>query len=153
MSYTTTQAVAGRGAQLSIGPVVGTASPTYTPVFELNSIPFSGPKWDMVDVTNFNSGGFSESLMTIQKWPTLNLGGNYVQLDPGQEAIAAAQATGSLYMFQLVYPLVGTQTTKGKTISFNAYVMSYGTELTPTGEQKLNCELQPSGSFTVVAGS
>ena len=153
MAYTTSQAQAGRGTQLSIGPVVGTATPVYVPVFELKDVPFKGPEWDLVDVTNMNSAGFSESLLTIQKWPKLTLSGNYVEADPGQTAMQAAQATGGLYMFTLEYPKTATQTTAGKTISFNAYVLNYGTDLAVEKEQALTCDLQPSGAFTVTAGS
>ena len=153
MAYTSSQAQAGRGTVVSIGPVVGTATPTYTQINECKTASITGNKWNTVDVTNFNSGNAEEFLTTIIASGTIPLAGNRVSSDPGQTALFAANGTGKLYLFEIELPLTATQTTKGDTFSFNALVESVDFTVDVEKPVEFSATLKISGPVAEVAGS
>lgn len=125
MPYTRSKAQPGRGSKLSIGPVVGTVSPTFTDVLEIKSMPRQGAKWNTEDVSNMDSGVDMEFITLMRDNGTLQVAGNRVSSDAGQVALKAAFATGDLHMFKTTLPLAPGQTTTGDLYEFNALVEAY----------------------------
>jgi hypothetical protein len=152
--YVTSESSTGFGAVLSIGPVVGTATPTYTLIGECSEASPSGREWGEEDVTNFQSPIDKEYKKTNRDPGKFKLSGNRVATDAGQIALEAAMDSLSNYMFKLVFPLSGTQTVSGDTWTFNAGVMSVDpTSVMPDKVIKFGCDLRLSGSRTIVAGT
>lgn len=146
MSYTSSQSQAGRGSSISIGS-------TPTLIGEITDIPLSLPKWDSVDVTNLESGSDQENLLTIRKSSTFTVKGNRVSSDAGQTAVVAAYQGATLSAFVVTLPKTPTQTTKGDSYSFSAFVMSASFDVSPTGKIDFSMDLMTSGPVTFTAGS
>jgi hypothetical protein len=146
MAYTGSKAQAGRGSMLSIGA-------TPTEIGECSDVPFNRPEWDFVDVTNFDSGSDQEMLSTIRKAATFAVKGNRVSADAGQLLVETAYANGALTAFVLQLPKTATQTTKGDSYAFNAYVKSAGFDVSTTKQIQFNLNLQTSGPVTFTAGT
>lgn len=153
MPYTRSQAQAGRASILSIGPTVGTATPTYTPIMEVRSAPRRGAKWDTEDVSNFNSGVDKEFITQMRDNGTLEITGNRVGGDAGQTALKAAFGTGELYLFTFELPKTTGQTTAGDSWGFNALVESIDYDVDTTKAVTFTCTLKISGLPTETAGS
>jgi predicted secreted protein len=146
MTYTKSQAQAGRGSQLSIG-----SSPIL--VGEVKDVPLNRGKWDSVDVTNFESGSDSEMLVTIRKPGTVTFTGNRVSDDAGQMAVETAYQDGELMPFTLQLPKTAAQSSVGDTYSFNAYVLSYDFKDAVAAAIEFSIDLQMSGPCTLALGS
>lgn len=146
MPYTSSQAQAGRGSQLSIG-----ATPTL--IGEVKDVPLNRGKWSLVDTTNFESGSDSEQLVTIRKPGTLTFKGNRVSSDAGQAAVESAYQAGTLTAFVLTLPKTAAQTSTGDKYTFSAFVV--GSDFTDSTEQviEFSIELQLSGPCTLTVGS
>jgi hypothetical protein len=156
MTYTSSKAQAGRGTQFSIGPIAGTASPTYTLVGEVDESTPDGRKWNFDDASNFESGIDEESITTMRTPGNFKVTGNRVTGDAGQVALEAAHDSGGLYMFTVQLPMnaAAGQTTAGDKWAFNAYVES----VDPSGIKvknviKFGASLRVSGARTFTAGS
>jgi predicted secreted protein len=145
MSYTQSQAKAGRGSSISIGPATG-SPPTATLIGEMTDLPFSAPKWDTVDVSNMEYGSDSESLVTMRKPSSFTVKCNRVASDAGQVAVIAAHSAGTLSPFTIVL-------NSGETITFNAYVLSYDLPAEVTKEIDFSFDLQTSGAVTMTVAS
>ena len=146
MAYAGSKSQAGRGSMLSIGA-------TPTEVGECSDVPFTRPEWDFVDVTNFDSSSDQEMLATIRKAATFACKGNRVMSDAGQLLVEAAYQSGALTAFTLTLPKTPTQTTKGDVYTFNAFVKTFGFDISPTKQIEFNLSLQTSGAVTFTAGS
>lgn len=146
MTYTSSQAQAGRGSVLSIG-----ATPTL--IGEVKEVPLNRGKWDLVDVTNFESGSDSEQLVTIRKPGTVSFKGNRVSSDAGQVLVESAYQSGALTAFVLTLPKTAAQTSSGDKYTFNAFVV--GSDFTDAVTQavEFSIELQISGPCTLTVGS
>lgn len=153
MSYTRSKAQPGRSSILSIGPVIGTSSPTFTPIFEVRSAPRRGAKWETEDVSNFNSGVDKEFITNMRDNGTIEITGNRVSGDAGQTALKAAFATGGLYMFTFTLPLTSAQTTSGDVWAFNALVESVDYDVDTNKVVTFTCSLKLSGIPTETAGT
>lgn len=154
MSYTTSKAQAAILIVLSIGPVTGTSSPTFVPIFELSAAPIDGQTWEKEETSNFNSGITKEYLKTMLDSGTMELQGNRVSSDAGQTALRAAFLDPALsYMFTLSYPKAAGQTTSGDMEAFSALVMSMNTEITTGKVIKIKTTLQRTGPVTLTEGS
>lgn len=153
MSYTRSKAQPGRSSILSIGPVAGTSSPTFVPIFEVRSAPRRGAKWETEDVSNFNSGVDKEFITQMRDNGTIQITGNRVGSDAGQTALKAAFGTGGLYMFTFSLPLTTGQTTTGDSWAFNALVESVDYDVDTTKAVTFTCTLKISGIPTETAGA
>jgi len=123
MSYTESKAFQPIGAQLSIGPIVGTVTPTYTPIYEISDVTWGGADFDKVDVTNLNSTG-KEKRKGLVDGGQFTIKGNTVNSDAGQTALAAAFADKqNPYLFTLQFPTAPGQTTTGDKYSFAGLVI------------------------------
>jgi hypothetical protein len=154
MSYTNSKAQSAIGLIFSIGPVAGTGSPTFTPVFELSAAPVSGQKWDIEDISNFNSGISKEYLKTMLDSGKMALTGNRVSTDAGQVALKAAFLDpASAYLFKVTYPLEAGQTTSGDSEVFAALVESFDDTKQVGKVIKISVSLQRTGAVTFSEGS
>lgn len=153
MTYTGSQAQAGRGTIVSIGPVAGTTSPTYVPIEEAKMSSVEGTSTETVDVTNFNSGTFREKLATLANSGSVSITCNRVSSDPGQQALNAAVGTLAEYMFQVTLPKTKTQVTTGDVLAFNAYVSGPDIGIEVDKEVSSSYKLEITGPITITEGS
>lgn len=147
MAYTGSQAQTGAGTILAIG--------TGTPVTigEVSDFPLNRPKWATANVTNFNSGLDAEYIGTVREGATVNLKGNRVSSDAGQEAAEAAYQSGAITNFKATLPKSKAQTTSGDTIAFTALVQSVDFSISPTKQIEFSMDLQLSGPTTITPGT
>jgi hypothetical protein len=155
MAYTGSKAQAGRGTVVSIGGLTGGGGTTFTPILELKSSGISGSEWTEEDVSNFNSGANKEWLTTMLDSGTVDLAGNRITGDPGQQALAAAFDSGLKYDFKIQLPINSQagQTTSGDLFTFSALVKSSETTIETTKAVTRNFKLHISGPITETAGS
>lgn len=146
MSYTGSQAQAGRGSTISIG-----ATPTL--IGEVTDLPISRGKWDFVDTTNLESGSDSEMLATIRKAATFTLKGNRVSSDAGQIAVETAYQSGAIATFVIQLPKTTAQTTAGDKYTFSAFIAGYEFQIAPTKQIDFSIDLQVSGPMVLVVGT
>jgi len=146
MTYTASQAQAGRGSQITVG-----SSPIH--VGEVKEIQLNRGKWQTVSVTNFDSALEEELIQTIRKAGTVALKGNRVASDAGQAAVEAAYQAGGATPFAITLPKSATQTVKGDSFAFNALVV--GSDFTLQVEQAIefSIELQITGGAPETPGS
>lgn len=142
--YTGSQAQAGRGSQLFIG-----ASPIL--VGELKTIPLNRGKWNSVDVSNFQSAADVEKLVTMRESADIDIGGNFIGGDAGQQALEAAYQSGELTAFQIVLPPTPGQVV-GRTYNLNAFVLDLNLKVETTAAIDFTANLQTSGPTTVIPG-
>jgi hypothetical protein len=146
MAYTGSKAQAGRGTVLSIGG-------TPTPIGEVTDIPLNRPKWETIDVTNFDSGSDAEFISTIRKSSNFTVKGNRVSSDAGQTAVETAYESGAISAFTVQLPKTGAQTTSGDKYTFNALILGCDFTIQPTKQIEFSLDLQISGAVTFTAGS
>jgi hypothetical protein len=146
MTYTGSQAIAGRGSVLAVGV-------TPTTVGEVKSSGFQGNKWDTADVTNYQSGPDREFIVTVRDNGTLKLSGNRVAADAGQILVEAAYGTGAITAFVLTLQKSAAQTTSGDKYAFNALVESRSFDVDVTKEISWEVSLKVSGAVTFTAGT
>lgn len=146
MTYSGSKSQAGRGSLLSIGA-------TPTEIGEVSDVPFTRPQWDFVDVTNFDSAADQEMLSTIRKAANFTVKGNRVSSDAGQALVETAYQSGALTAFTLTLPKTAAQTTSGDKYTFNAYVRTFGFDVTPTKQIEFSLDLQTSGPITFTIGT
>lgn len=152
MTYSFSKAQPGKGTVVSIGPVAGTSSPTFVAIGEVKSSSISGTAWKTDDVTNFQSLA-EEWITTILATGEVSLAGNRVSSDAGQLALAAAFATGELYMFTISLPKTLTQTTAGDSYALNALVLSQDFTITTEKAVEFSTKLKISGAIVLTVGS
>jgi predicted secreted protein len=139
MSYTTSQAFAGRGSFLEYGsgsPVV------YTILAEVKTIAFNGRKFDLADVTNMQSGFFREWLPTLADSGDIDIDANFIPGDTTQHNLNSLFNNATLSPWEVVLPnSLGT-------ITFNAYVINSQWDLPVDKEAKLTVKLKVTGMIT-----
>jgi hypothetical protein len=156
MAYTGSKAQAGRGTQLFIGGVTGAGgTETFTLVGEIKTSGIAGVQYDQEDVSNFQSGAYKEYLATMIDPGTLDMMGNRISTDGGQQAVEAAFLTGLTYDFKLVLPVSAKlgQTTTGDTYLFSGFVKSRDIPVDTTKAISWSVKIQLSGAPTYTQGS
>jgi len=161
------------GTGIPTGATIATLTPTFTisesatatatavalsvtpfvPIFEMKQAPVSGQKWDLEDVTNFQSGEFKEFLKTLLDSGKVAVQGNRVSSDPGQVLLKAAFLDTAAYMFQVALPLAQGQSTTGDTAVFAALVEQYDDTLTVGKAITVSASLQRTGAVTYTEGA
>lgn len=140
MPYTSSQAFAGRGSVLQFGS--GSASPyTFTLLAEVKKIQFSGSKYDLADVTNFESGNFREWLPTLADSGEISFEANLIPSDASQNSLLNAFNNATLQPWQVVLPgSIGT-------FAFNAYVQSLERDIPIDKEATISGKLKVTGQI------
>lgn len=146
MTYSGSQAIAGRGSSLSIGG-------TPTLIGEIRSCTPSGNAWGTEDVTNFQSGPDQEFITTIRNNGQFKVAGNRVSTDAGQVLVEAAYASGAINSFTLQLPKQGSQTTNGDKYVFNALVETRDFAVEYNKEISWTLSLKVSGAVAYTAGT
>lgn len=155
MSYTTTQAQAGRTTALSMGRALSSGGGSYVRIEEVRSDPWEA-HWKLEDVSNMDSGADSEWLAILRDNGRLPIYANRVSMDVGQEALLAAWDSGALYPFRLQLPARPDQGGMGDLFLFAALVEELNWEcdvekcITYTGVLKVSGSM---GDTTVARGS
>jgi hypothetical protein len=158
MTYVKSEAaILGYGTVVSIGPVAGTASPTYVAIGEVTDLTLHSPTRKTVSTTNFNSLSQSEEFLTGSiDYGSFSFTANRISNDAGQTALAAALAAGGLYMFKVSLPVdTGeAQVTTGDSWVFNGAVtsFSYG-DISVDKVSTIKAEIKISGVPTFTLGS
>jgi len=146
MTYTLSQAQAGRGSTVSIG-----ATPTM--IGELKNSPVTRGKWKFEDTTNFESASDSETLAVIRENGSVSLEGNRVSSDAGQVLAETAYQSGAIQAFVVQLPKTTGQVTNGDKYTFSAFVES--SEFTVDVEKAISFKigLKISGPCILVVGA
>ena len=74
------------------------------PLAEIKNINFSGAKYDLADVTNYESGNFREWLTTLVDSGECSFEGNYISGDPSQASLLNFFNNGTLVLWQITLP-------------------------------------------------
>jgi hypothetical protein len=146
----------GAGTVVSIGGVTGaTGSETFTPLGEITDAKFSGIKMATTDVSTF-AANVKRKLGTIADYGTFTFTTLRVSNDPGQAAVIAACATGSLYDFtiQLVPNAAAGQVTTGDLIKFSGIVTEAGGfDLSLTKQADATVTIEIDGAWVITEGA
>src|ERR1700741_4095570 len=139
MPYTNSAAFSPRGTVIQY-EAIGSAS--YTLLAEIKEINFSGAKYDLADVTNYESGNFREWLTTLADSGEVSFTGNYIPGDVSQSALLGFFNNGTLVNWQVVLPNgLGT-------IGFKAYVSSLDHNLPLDKEATIVGKLKITGAVS-----
>jgi predicted secreted protein len=139
MTYNGSAAFSARGTVLSYetNPSIG-----FLPLAEIKDISFSGAKYDLADVTNYESGNFREWLTTLADSGEVSFTGNYIPSDASQAALLGFFNAGQLVSWQVTLPnSLGT-------ITFKAYVSSLEHALPLDKEATITGKLKITGQVT-----
>jgi hypothetical protein len=149
--------VLGYGTVISIGPVAGTSSPTYTAIGEPISLTLHTPTRKTIATTNFNSiAGSEEFLAGSIDYGEFSFEANRIGNDAGQLALLAALSAGALYMFKVALPIDApeAQTTAGDMWAFNGLVTSVSNgEVSVDKVTTIKATIKISGQPVFTAGS
>jgi predicted secreted protein len=153
MPYTNSQAVAGRGSQLQYS--TNPPSVAYTLAAEIKTITFSGSKYDLADVTNFESGNFREWLPTLADSGEVAFSGNMIPNDSTEQAIIGFFNAATLVNWEVVLPAAPAQgfNTSLGTFTFKAYVASIDRSIPHDKEMSISGKLKITGAISYAAGS
>jgi hypothetical protein len=146
MTYSHSLSQAGAGSIISIG-----ATPTV--IGEVTDFPQNRNEWDLVDVTNFESGLDGEQLPTIRKPATIDITINRVSSDAGQVLVESAYQSGALTAFTVTLPKTAAQTTSGDKVTFNAYGKGSNWTVKPDQAVIGKVTLAVSGAQALTVGS
>jgi len=127
------------------------ASIAYVAAAELKTITFGGMKYDMADVTNFESTNFKEWLPTLADSGDLGYTGNLIPNDATEIALRGFFNSATLVSWQVVLPAnaaqgfpnsLGGWTMKGYVVEI-AMSIPVEKEATITGKIKITGEIFP----------
>ncbi len=140
MSYTGSAAAVARGAVIAYqsNPSVG-----FQNLAEIKSIDFTGAKYDLSDVTNYESGNFREWLTTLADSGEVSFTGNYVPADSSQQALLGFFNAGTLVSWQITLP---DTFNAPEPITFKAYVSSLEHNLPLDKEATITGKLKITGA-------
>lgn len=153
MAYKAGLAKSGAGAILSIGPVVGTSSPTFTPIYNASAAPFSGQDQAVEKRQNFQSTFVEKLKVGVPDSGQLEITIDVVDSDPGQIALLAASQSQQPYMFEVQLLPGGGQTATGTLYAFGALVMPYQPEIDETKTVTAKVKLEITTLIVETVGS
>lgn len=139
MAYSGSQAFSPRGTIISYetNPSVG-----FLQLAEIKEINFTGAKFDLADVTNYQSGVFKEWLTTLADSGEVSFTGNYIPTDSSQQALLGFFNAGLLVSWQVTLPnALGV-------ITFKAFVQSLEHNLPLDKEATLTGKLKITGAVS-----
>jgi hypothetical protein len=90
------------GLTVEIGDDVLSGTPTYSAIGEVQSLSGLGQTNELVDVTNFDSGGSKEYIGGLADGQEISIEANYVALDAGQIALIGYVGSKTNVAFKLV---------------------------------------------------
>ena len=138
MTYTTSQAFAGRGTKLE----AQYGSPlAFTELAEIKKISFTGSKYDLADVTNMQSGNFREWLPTLADSGELSFEANYIPGDATQSALTGLFNAATLTAWKVILPGGLGE------ITFNGYVTSLDRDIPVDKEGSISGKIKITGQI------
>lgn len=142
MTYTNSAAWSARGTVIAYetNPSVG-----FLPLAEIKDISFTGAKFDLADVTNYESGVFREWLTTLADSGELSFTGNYIPSDSSQSSLLGFFNTGLLVSWQITLPATANAS---QPITFKAYVSSLEHSLPLDKEAMITGKLKITGAVS-----
>ncbi|VVB52223.1 Uncharacterised protein [uncultured archaeon] len=133
------QAFSPRGTQISFEQFVSVGFQLLAEIREIN---FTGSKYDLADVTHYQSGNFREWLTTLADSGEVSFTGNYIPTDSSQQSLLAFFNAGTLIAWKVQLPnSLGT-------ITFNAYVQSLEHNLPIDKQATITGKLKITGQVT-----
>jgi predicted secreted protein len=142
MSYTNSAAFSARGT--TIGFLVE-PSVSYQLLAEIKEINFTGAKYDLADVTNYESGNFREWLTTLADSGEISFSGNYIPSDASQQQLLGYFNNGTLVDWQITLPPAAMASSP---ITFRAYVQSLEHNLPLDKEATISGKLKITGKVS-----
>jgi predicted secreted protein len=142
MSYVNSQAFAARGT--TIGFLVE-PSVSYQTLAEIKEINFTGAKYDLADVTNYESGNFREWLTTLADSGEVSFSGNYIPSDASQQQLLGYFNNGTLVDWQITLPAAANAPNP---ITFRAYISSLEHNLPLDKEATITGKLKITGKVS-----
>jgi Phage major tail protein 2. len=101
MSYSNSAAFVARGTVISYET---DPSVSFVALSELKDFSFSGAKYDLDDVTNYESGNFREWITTLADSGEISFSGNYLPGDASQAALLGFFNNGTLVNWKVQLP-------------------------------------------------
>jgi predicted secreted protein len=138
MPYSNSAAFSPRGTVISYQTLVSVG---FLPLAEIKEINFSGAKYDLADVTNYESGNFREWLTTLADSGEVSFNGNYIPGDASQAALLGFFNAGTLVSWKVTLP-----NSLGE-ITFKAYVQSLEHNLPLDKEATITGKLKVTGAI------
>lgn len=154
MSYTQSQAYAGKGSTLARSDDA-TPTPAWTSIGEVKSIAPAGAKIDEYDASNMESGIFKEWKAGMIDQGEVAVVANSVPSDAGQAILRSDFEAGTIHTWGIKLP-VGSITTSTDTApeyyTFKAFIKDLSLpDLDTTKLAEIKFTLHITGSITVVA--
>jgi predicted secreted protein len=137
--YTGSAAFVARGAVISYQ---SDPSSSFQELAEIKSIDFTGAKFDLSDVTNYESGTFREWLPTLGDSGELSFTGNYVPSDSSQQALLGFFNSATLVTWKITLPDAAQAV---EPITFKAFVTSLEHNLPLDKEATITGKLKITG--------
>jgi predicted secreted protein len=151
MTYTNSTAFAGRGSLLKYS--TNPPSVAYQTLSELKTLQFSGAKYDLADVTNFQSSNFREWLPTLADSGELSFSGNLIPNDATETDLIGFFNAATLVTYNVVLPASLAYPTSLGTFSFKAYVSSIDRSIPVDKEASISGKLKITGAISFTPGS
>lgn len=120
-------------------------STSFQVLAEIKSIDFSGSKYDLDDVTNYESGNFREWITTLADSGELSFTGNYIPSDVSQQSLRGFFNAGTLVDWQITLPEAAEAEAP---IEFSAYVSSEDVNLPLDKAASITGKLKITGQIT-----
>lgn len=139
-----TQAINAHGTLMQLGagsPVV------YTTIAEVGAITGPALARTVIDVTNMDSQGWTESIAGLAAGGTVSFEVNYIPTDPTQDGstgVLSVFETGDLTPFKIVFPNAAATSW-----TFNAFVKTYSVDAPVDGKLAVKIDLEISGQPTL----
>jgi predicted secreted protein len=137
MTYVSSAAFVSRGTIISYETQTSIG---FLPLAEIKSIDFTGAKYDLADITNYESGNFREWITTLADSGEVSFTGNYIPGDASQAALLGFFNAGTLMAWKVQLP------NNLGTITFNAYVSSLEHNLPLDKEATITGKLKITGA-------
>ena len=153
MTYTLSQAFAGRGSKLQYS--TNPPSIPYVIFAEIKTANITGSKADLADVTNMESGNIKEWLPTLIDWGEVNVAGNLIPNDAAQQAVIGFFTNQTRVNWQIVLPpnvAQGYATTLG-TYGFAGFATSYDIAVPVEKEGSFSAKIKITGALVFQPGS
>jgi hypothetical protein len=153
MSYTGSNAFAGRSSQLQRGDGA-TPTEVFTAIAEIKKITRGGSKADLADVTNMDSGNYREYLPTLLTPGEITFEGNYIPNDPTTATLQSDFDGQQLHHWRIVLPSTSAYPTSLGQWEFSAYVTGLDLpDLQVDKEATMTAKLTITGAPTFTAGT
>src|SRR5690242_6921457 len=153
MSYTQSQAYAGKGATIAHSDDA-TPTPVWTPIGEVKSVTPAGAKIDEYDASNFESGIFKEWKPGMIDQGQVAVVCNSVPSDAGQALLRSDFETGKIHTWGIKLPLTSITTssdTAPEYYTFKAFIVDLSLpDLDTTKLAEIKFTLHITGAITVV---